>query len=61
MQRTTVSKQSVLTFAMRVMVTLDVTSLAQAVHAAEPSLPEHVEFNRDVRPILADHCLTGQQ
>ncbi len=24
--------------------------------AAEPALPERIEFNRDVRPILADHC-----
>lgn len=24
--------------------------------AADSALPEHIEFNRDVRPILADHC-----
>ncbi len=26
--------------------------------AAEPALPERIEFNRDVRPILAEHCFT---
>ncbi len=32
-------------------------SLASSLSiAAEPALPERIEFNRDVRPILADHC-----
>src|SRR3954466_2015405 len=30
--------------------------LAAAARAAEPPLPKVVEFNRDVRPILADNC-----
>ncbi len=56
MLRAAESKQSVLKCAMRVMVSLFVTSLSHAVLAAEPSLPDQIEFNRDVRPILADHC-----
>ena len=28
------------------------------VISAEPALPERIEFNRDVRPILAEHCFT---
>ncbi|MFO0870333.1 MAG: PSD1 and planctomycete cytochrome C domain-containing protein [Pirellulales bacterium] len=33
--------------------TLSGSNLAQA---AEPPVPDRVEFNRDVRPILSDHC-----
>ena len=30
--------------------------LSLPLSAAEPSLPEKIEFNRDVRPILSDNC-----
>ena len=29
---------------------------SSVISADEPTLPERIEFNRDVRPILADHC-----
>lgn len=29
---------------------------ASLAHGADPSVPAKIEFNRDVRPILSDHC-----
>jgi len=35
---------------------LSVLSIATTVAAAEPALPERIEFNRHVRPILSENC-----
>src|SRR4051794_1369449 len=33
-----------------------VSLLASRSFAREPSLPDQIEFNRDIRPILSDNC-----
>jgi hypothetical protein len=37
-------------------VLIGLIAVARALHAAEPPIPERIEFNRDVRPILSDNC-----
>ena len=45
-------------FARAALVALSVFWTYPPVVAAEPALPERIEFNRDVRPILAEYCFT---
>ena len=56
MVRALASGPRTLCFALSAMVVLSAFWTESPVVAAEPVLPERVEFNRDVRPILADHC-----
>ena len=44
--------------ALRLLFSLSFSLASYSVAAAEPALPVRIEFNRDVRPILADHCFT---
>jgi len=37
-------------------VALWISMISLTAHAAEPSVPDKIDFNRDVRPILSDNC-----
>lgn len=43
-------------FSTLVLLGLGLGWLLSSAHAADPSVPEKVQFNRDVRPILSDNC-----